>query len=55
MNDLAVFGFGWFCGASLMWWHFHANRLIRSRREWYADRKARGHSVPDDWDREEAP
>ena len=44
---------GWFIGSSLMWWHFWANHLIRSRREWYADRKARGLSVPADWDREE--
>lgn len=53
MNWFFFFALGWTFGAGFMWWYFNAVRLIRSRREWYADRKARGYSVPDDWEREE--
>lgn len=31
------------------WYYFLACRLIRSRSEWYRDRKRRGLSVPPDW------
>jgi len=44
------FGLGWTIGAAVMWWWFVSNHLIRSRREWYADRRARGYRVPDDWE-----
>ncbi len=47
------FCLGWGCGAAAMWFHFWHSRLIRTRYEWYAERKARGISVPDDWEKPE--
>jgi hypothetical protein len=41
---------GWFLGTCAMWAHFHFNHLIRSRSEWYRDRKTRGYDVPSDWE-----
>ncbi len=49
-----LFALGWFGGAAVVWWHFHSSGLIRSRSEWYADRKRRGLWVPEDW-REDEP
>lgn len=43
---------GWSLGALVMWYHFWANGLIRSRKEWYAHRRSQGRDVPHDWDRE---
>ncbi len=53
MNE-THFALGWFGGAAVVWWHFHSSGLIRSRSEWYADRKRRGLWVPEDW-REDEP
>lgn len=33
----AGFAIGWTVGALAMWWHFARNRLLRTRKEWYAD------------------
>lgn len=49
----ALFCVGVSTGFALAWGYFLSAGLIRTRREWYADRKARGLSVPDDWDRDE--
>lgn len=43
---------GWAAGFGGCWLYFIAMRLIRTRREWYADRLMRGLPVPKDWDRE---
>lgn len=40
---------GWTIGGLLLWTYFKMNRLLRTRAEWYRDRKARGLSVPEDW------
>lgn len=39
---LTCFGLGWFFGASVMWWYFHHNDLIRSRVEWHEARRGKG-------------
>lgn len=54
IHPIQVFALGSSFGFALAWWYFSATRLVRTRREWYADRKARGLSVPDDWEREES-
>jgi hypothetical protein len=41
---------GWAAGFGGCWVYFLLNRLIRTRSEWYADRRQRGLSVPDDWE-----
>jgi hypothetical protein len=51
--ELACFAIGWSLGACVMWAHFYCCDLIRTRREWYSARIARGLPVPDDWDKEE--
>jgi hypothetical protein len=51
MSSLLIsLALGWTAGFAAAWWYFLAQRLIRSRREWYADRRARGLPVPDDWE-----
>lgn len=50
MYELAYVSCGCSFGFALAWLYFLKTRLIRTRREWYADRKARGLWAPDDWD-----
>jgi hypothetical protein len=47
--NLADVAFGFSAGFVVAWLYFWGNRLIRTRREWYADRLRRGYSVPADW------
>jgi hypothetical protein len=46
--------FGWALGFVACWAYFQSNRHIRTRREWYADRQARGLPVPEDWEDDHA-
>lgn len=50
MSAFDGFVLGWTLGAGIMWWHFWWHRLIRTRSEWYRDRKARGYEVPENWE-----
>lgn len=47
---MAFAGLGFSAGFLAAWWYFRAVGLIRTRREYYAARKAEGHKVPGDWD-----
>lgn len=51
MSHDFVMGFciGWFFGCVGIWLYFANQRLIRSRSEWYGDRRRRGLPVPDNW------
>lgn len=40
---------GYWAGASVMWFYFARQGLIRSRSEWYRYRKFLGYKVPDNW------
>jgi hypothetical protein len=44
-------GLGFSAGFACAWWYFLVTGLIRTRREYYADRRARGEDVPADWER----
>jgi hypothetical protein len=42
---------GGFClGLLVMWWYLNAVGLLRTRREYYAARRAEGEEVPGDCD-----
>ena len=34
---MLFFVLGWLCGSVTMWWYFRKARLLRTRKEWYAD------------------
>lgn len=44
---------GWMIGSVVMYLYIKAAGLFRTRKEFYADRLARGFSVPEDWEDEE--
>jgi hypothetical protein len=47
---MAFAGAGFCVGLLVMWWYLNAAGFIRTRREYYAARKAEGEEVPEDWD-----
>jgi hypothetical protein len=50
---VAVAAAGFCVGLLVEWWYLHAVGLIRTRREYYAARRAEGHEVPEDWGEDE--
>jgi hypothetical protein len=47
---IAFAGAGFCAGWLACWWYLNAAGLVRTRREYYAARKAEGEDVPGDWD-----
>jgi hypothetical protein len=50
---IAFAGLGFCAGWLACWWHLNAVGLVRTRREYYAARRAEGHEVPGGWDEDE--
>jgi hypothetical protein len=49
-RELWVAGVAFAAGFIFCWAYLNACGLVRTRREYYAARRAEGHEVPEDWE-----